>query len=358
MLPSDILGIIYKNIPLFSLFQIDPQTGNELFRNRIIKAFSPEFNEVLIKCEAVLSGSCVLSLLTGTPETPGDIDIFVNESNYELLKQYLLQYTDEKNDYTRLFDINTFREGEDYVGDTWNNSTMVAVDNYFSKRYFPPNYKFTPEELFASDHNYSIDVHSLLTQTFQVIVIRGDPKEYIRNNYDFRFLRNIYDGKELVIDYPEDIEKKVMHLNKVRPMKLCNRSLKYLRRGYTMGEDLRRSLLTIKECPEYRFIRTINNIIFFLNEADHKHMCDYKCGIENSIRYNRRSLSTVVRPTECPRCVIDFADHPPGIHFGNAKSHIHICTPDLNDNFDIITISNPLTLINSLVLKNNPPEEE
>jgi hypothetical protein len=179
-----------------SLVETEVKNNRPLF-NRVewfLAKFIPNFEllkKVIIETGSVISGSCLLSpLLSGV--NFNDIDIFVPE------------------------------------GSEWDVASLFGEDNVTM------NFKnaYIHNSIPVGSQNFKINLPDI---QLDIIPCLNTPSEII-SSFDFTIVKNYYDGKSLIIRYPNHIIEKQLVLNRRYQYSTKERSEyrrdKYIRKGF------------------------------------------------------------------------------------------------------------------------------
>lgn len=220
-----------------------------------------EFSKALQSNKGIISGSMVLSCITGD-FIGNDIDIYIPLSNYISFKKYLyniLKKSKSKNrdiDYQLYIDIQIKENREflyQYFDEVINEKIVINKHNLYEIYHFPDNINedHIIDNINSTDYpDINIDIQFIekitisnpysykMGKTIDIIVTKDNPLNSIKK-YDLSVLCNWFDGNNIHISYLDNIINKYSLLNenilknhnKYSNMDRCN---KYTNRGFKM----------------------------------------------------------------------------------------------------------------------------
>jgi hypothetical protein len=203
---------------------------NHVIKSKFVR--KRELRDILpiLSDNVVLSGSFLLQILQGQEFKKADfddIDIFINESEWSNVKDFLekrhYQIIDHK-ESLRLKGV--FASKDFYIDESnWQRTTDVVPYNLICPKF--QNHGIT------GVFDCSLDTHDKLV--IQVILIKGPPIAFIGGTFDYDVTRHILTDKKLWICELENLKKKIIRCTSTTSKK--ERVKKYQERGYTFEID-------------------------------------------------------------------------------------------------------------------------
>ncbi|SNW62199.1 Hypothetical protein ORPV_295, partial [Orpheovirus IHUMI-LCC2] len=200
-------NIINEEINIILQKNFNTIIGNRLSQYGVDKN---DFDNILIKNNACISGSYPLSCITNNMKNSSDIDIY-----YKMTKPTKSwEYSDLETDICNLFNI--------YIGDIMHTPHMFLHKNK------PENYNNTYDTVNSIYNEEIVFVRNIVIKNgdnnikLDLIMLNVKPEEFIESNFDIDGCQIIYNGKNLYHPTKElynfiDRNVEIVRLSKVFP---------------------------------------------------------------------------------------------------------------------------------------------
>lgn len=182
-----------------------------------------EFHKVLVSSNAIISGSCLLSLVDDSIKYE-DIDIFIQ------VDEKSESFNNNIDTFLKVVVANSMRTNQDNV--LLQNAFQVG--DYNSCKNDRHN---------INKNKVGVRDYKICNFVFQLIGVNCNPKENI-HNIDFSILKNYYDGTQLVYENMTNICNKTITDSSIinKHFSIYNtlyRILKYLNKGFVFTHDIK-----------------------------------------------------------------------------------------------------------------------